>query len=289
MQSGTGSGLPVKFKKGTKLIEPKKDEGMTNPQTNKEDIFSKYSLKDKVAIVTGGGAGIGEGIALNFGAAGASVVVAELNPVTCEAVAQKLQASGTQALPIVVDVTNSKQVQQMVEQAVKKFGRIDILVNNAGGVMNARIPMLEMPDETWDAVINLNLRSVFLCCKYVGRVMREQKRGSIINIASGAIEHPFPRQVAYGAAKAGVIHLSKSLAIYLAPFHIRVNCVAPGPTADEGDSLEEAQRRGKNVPLGRCGSPEDMALATIYLASDAADFVTGATILVNGGPVFGSA
>jgi NAD(P)-dependent dehydrogenase (short-subunit alcohol dehydrogenase family) len=178
----------------------------------------------------------------------------------------------------------------MTERVLAEFGRIDILVNNAGGVSGRREPMLDMSDTVWDSVIDLNLRSTFLCSKLVGRVMRDQKKGNIINIASCSGIYPYPSMPPYGAAKAGVINLTKSLAVYLAPYNIRVNGIAPGAISTKTSTSEERdETRAKRyaIPLSRIGYPQDIAFAAIYLASDASDYVTGIVIEVAGGPMLG--
>lgn len=254
------------------------------------EILMKFSLEDRIAIVTGAGAGIGEGIALGFAGAGAHIVVAELDAGRGEAVGEKIRALGRKALPIAVDVTNGEQVQSIVEKSLAEFGKIDILVNNVGGSLGIMAPMLEISEEMWDSTLNLTLKSTFLCTRAVGRIMRDQRRGSVVNIASGAGERPYPPMVAYGAAKAGVINLTQASAVSLAPYNIRVNGIAPGNIVTPGTSyLKDFHQHAWDtiVPLGRPGYPEDIALAAIYLASDAADWVTGIVIDVRGGPYSG--
>lgn len=248
---------------------------------------SRFRLDEKVAIVTGSGGGIGRGIALNFALVGAHVVVAEINKSIGEATAHEIEALGRKSLPVVVDVTKSDQVSRLVEATMKEFGRIDVLVNNAGGT-HVAIPVVQFSEEEWDFRIRLNLTSVFLCCKAMSRVMIDQKKGNIINIASAAGTRAMPGMSAYGAAKAGVISFTRTLAAELARYHIRVNCILPGPVDTEasaarrGKGPERAERAG--IPLGRIGQPEDIALAGIYLASDASDFISGESIEVKGGP-----
>ena len=255
-----------------------------------KDVLSKFRLDNKIAIVTGSGHGIGEAIALAFAGAGAHVVIAALHQESADETAKKVEALGMVALPLEVDVTQGDQVPMMVERAITKFGRIDILVNNVGGPLKRRMSPLDMPEDVWDAVIKLNLKSTFLCSKFVGRVMKNQNCGNIINIASGSGSRPYPDMIAYGVAKAGVINFTKTLSVCLAPYKIRVNCIAAGPTltpgsASAGTVQQRAERAG--ISLGRIAYTEDIALTSVYLASEAADFVTGELIDVLGGPIFG--
>lgn len=251
------------------------------------NVVSKFRLDEKVAIVTGGGRGIGRAIALHFAHMGADVVVAELDRISGRAVEQEIQALGRRSLFVMSDVTQSGQIAELVETATNEFGRIDILVNNVGAIPPL-MPVVNISDDEWDRLIRLNLTSTFLCSKGIGRVMIARGKGNIVNIASASGTRPAPGMSAYAAAKAGVINFTETLSIELARYHIRVNCVVPGPietesgAASRGSAKERVERAG--IPLGRIGRPEDVALAAIYLASDASDYVTGTCIVVNGGP-----
>jgi NAD(P)-dependent dehydrogenase (short-subunit alcohol dehydrogenase family) len=172
-------------------------------------VLSKFALTDRVAIVTGAGRGIGRGIALGLAQAGAHVVVAARTAADLESIAGEIRAVGKRALAVPTDVRDSGQIANMVERTLTEFGRIDILVNNVGG-FSIR-PVLQMPEELWDAIIGKNLKSVFLCCKAVGAVMVEQRRGSIINISSAGAGFPDPEAAHYGAAKAAINSLTQSL------------------------------------------------------------------------------
>ena len=250
--------------------------------------LSMFGLPDRVAIVTGAGRGIGKAIALAFADAGADIVVAEVDKSLAEQTAGEVVAKGRKALVVPTDVRVPGQVDRMVEQALNKFGRIDVLVNNAGG-WTVKSPVLEMKDKDWDDCIELNLRSVFLCCKAVGKVMVRQRSGAIVNISSLSGFVPYTDAPHYAAAKAGVASLTVTLADELAPYKVRVNALAPGSVeTDLVKGIHRAQPglrefRIKTIPLGRLGRPEDIAAAALYLASDAADWVTGEVIFVRGG------
>ena len=251
-------------------------------------LDSKFRLDDRVAIVTGSGRGIGKAIALHLAQVGADVVVAEINPTTAKATAEEVRALGRRSLPVEIDVTVSEQLPKLVKATIKEFGHIDILVNNVGG-NSPMAPIVEMSDEEWEQVIKRNLTSVFMCSKAISRVMIDQNKGNIINISSAAGTRAYPGCSPYATAKAGIINFTRALAAELARYHIRVNCILPGPIDTEaaaarvGSGLERAERHG--VPLGRIGKTEDIALAAIYLASDASDYVTGESIEVKGGPL----
>ncbi len=261
--------------------------------------LSMFSLKDKVAIVTGRGGGIGKGTGLEFAEAGANVVVAGINiydqtrtEADLEAVAGEIRGLGSKALAVPADVRESAQVDNMVQKAVEAFGGIDILVNNVGGMFFAHL--LEISEKGWDATMRENLKVPFLCSKAVASVMVQQKRGdAIINIASGMALVAYPQAPHYAAAKAGVIHLTKSMAVELAPYHIRVNAIAPGLIEHESQTqgrkssnqpTSEADRAAilKQIPLGHTGRPRDIAAAALYLASDASRYVTGSILVADG-------
>ena len=261
-------------------------------------VLSKFALTDRVAIVTGSGSGIGKAIAVAFAEAGADVVVAGITIIDSSrtatdlnAVAEQIRALGREALVVSTDVRVSDDVANMVHRTIEEFGRIDILVNNAGGSFLA--PALEISEHAFDSVVKTNLYSVFLCCKAVAQSMINQKRGSIINIASVCGQGSATYYAPYAAAKAGVINLTKTLSTEWAPYGIRVNSIAPGAVRTESWPLMKERQPemyakvieplARRALLGRPGSPEDIAAAAIYLASDAADWVTGQTINVNGG------
>lgn len=247
---------------------------------------SVFDLTDRVAIVTGSGQGIGKAIALCFADFGANLVIAERVAETRETTAAEIRAKGRKALAVDVDVRETEQVASMVKQTLAEFGRIDILVNNVGGEYKS--PFLEYSEKGWDAIVRANLKSNFLCTQAVGRVMVEQKKGCIINIASVAALTPIQSSSPYSASKAGVISLTEYLSVEWGKYNIRVNAIAPGYITTPGvaeiyrTQPEASEKRLKDVPLGRLGQPEDVATAALFLASDAADYISGTTLIVDG-------
>ncbi|NOT54858.1 MAG: 3-oxoacyl-ACP reductase FabG [Deltaproteobacteria bacterium] len=242
-------------------------------------------LDGRVAIVTGGGQGIGQGVALCLARAGARVVV---NDTASERMAQTvtaIEALGTQALGVAANVTQASEVERLVQETLNRFGKIDILVNNAGVVVVKSIT--EQTEADWDRVLNVNLKGVFLCCHRVVREMITQQHGAIVNIASIAAFHYTVPHVPYAASKAGVVALTRDLAYEVARHGIRVNAIAPGPieTPMMSSALTPQQKEGyaKQVPLGRLGQPHDIGNAAVFLVSDEASFITGTTLPVSGG------
>ena len=244
-------------------------------------------LQDRVAIVTGAGQGIGRAIVVELARAGAHVVASGRRLEPLEAVAGEARALGRRALAVSCDVGVAAQVEHLVAETVREFGRVDLLVNNAG--YRIRAPLDRLPRAEWDAMIATNLTGVFLCCQAAGRVMIAQRAGKIVNITSVAGRTGSRGMAAYAAAKAGVTALTQSLGAEWAKHGMTVNAVAPGPTETEG-VLEvwktEAMiaQAAREVPLQRLGRPEEVAWAVVFLASDRANFITGETLYVSGGP-----
>jgi 3-oxoacyl-[acyl-carrier protein] reductase len=243
-------------------------------------------LAGKVALVTGAQQGIGEAIALAYGREGASVVVNYLDSqAAAEEIAAQIRALGQRAVPIAGDVAQAADVRRMVEVG-ESLGGIDILVNNAG--IFPRVEFLDMTEAQWDEVLNVNLKGTFLCTQAVAQKLVERGRGgAVINLASSAAFRSSPRGVHYVASKAGIVGVTRATALELAPYRVRVNAIAPGTTDTAqpryGMSEEELQAAGRQVPLGRMGTPEDVADLAVFLASEEARHITGQTLHVNGG------
>jgi NAD(P)-dependent dehydrogenase (short-subunit alcohol dehydrogenase family) len=248
-------------------------------------------LAGKIAIVTGAGSGIGRAIASAFVRAGACVAFADLQEAAVRRAVADLGELGHNALGIVADATMPVDVQDMVDATTKHWGRIDILVNNVGGAIGGE--GLDIDESAWDATISLCLKSQFLCCRAAAPGMREQRSGRIINIASNAGRYRSNTgvsSIAYSAAKGGVLQLTRSTAHALGPYGITVNAIAPGSVLSELGLRElevMPERLGERVlretPIGYFADPSEMASIAVFLASDDASYVTGATIMANGG------
>lgn len=242
-------------------------------------------LKHKIAIVTGGGSGIGQATCLTFAREDANVAVVDLNLAAAQATAKEVEAWGVQALAIGADVSQPDDVQRMTGAALEKFGRVDVLVNAAGIFQS--VPIEELSVEDWDRLMRVNLRSVFLCCQSVTKVMKQQRSGKIVSIASLAAQVGGVFAGAnYSAAKAGIVTFTKSLAKQVAGFNINVNCVNPGP-CDTPMAREwppdAVEKTLSQCPLGRLAQPQEIANVIVFLASDAASYIHGAHVDVNGG------
>jgi gluconate 5-dehydrogenase len=247
-----------------------------------------FNLKDKIAIVTGGAGGIGEALSMGLAGQGATVVVSSRNQAAIEAVAQKITAeTGIEAIAIPVDVTDESSVEALAKQVKERYGKIDILVNAMG--INIKHDAFEFPMEDWEKLFNLNVKGTMIACKYIGRVMRDQKAGSIVNLSSvRGIRGYTGGNCGYCATKGSVELITKTLALEWAPHGIRVNALGPALVITKGtkhiaENPELAKKYASIVPLGRIGMPEDMVGAVNFLASEAASFVSGQTIYVDGG------
>lgn len=241
-------------------------------------------FKDKVTIVTGGASGIGRAIAQGFAREGSTVMILDILGEEARNTAGEIESQGGKALAIKVDVTRGQEVKSAVDIIAKGQGRIDILINNVGG--SESLPFLEADEAIWRKVLDLNLMAPLFFCHSVLPYMVGQKYGRIVNVASTAGRQPRPFGVAYGAAKAGVISITKSLAVAMAPYNIRVNCIVPGTIDTKALKLlrpEVVEASLSRVALGRLGQPEEVASAALYLASDEASYIVGQSLGVDGG------
>jgi NAD(P)-dependent dehydrogenase (short-subunit alcohol dehydrogenase family) len=245
-------------------------------------------LDKRTAIVTGARRGIGRAIALALAKEGANVVVSDISQEDCQKVVNEIEKLGRKGLALKCNVTSTAEVEDMVRKTVEKFGKLDILVNNAGII--AYKPFLELTDEDWDSIMTVNLKGQFLCARAAAKEMNKNKWGRIINIASissGGCGIAFPLIAHYTASKGGVIALTEALALELTPRGINVNAICPGAIdtdmtkgAKEGGQLQQVLLR---IPKGRLGQPEDIAHLAAFLASEEADYISGAAIVVDGG------
>lgn len=247
-------------------------------------------LQNRVAIVTGAGRGIGQAIALKLAQEGASVTIAEVDVLTGETSANELKAAGYKALFTPADITREEQVRSMVEQTVAAFGKVDILVNNAG--KNFYYDATQMTEAEWDNAMNVDLKGAWLCCKHSIPEMVKAGGGAVVNISSLHARMTFPGFFPYAAAKAGLVGLTRNLALDWGKHNIRVNAICPGwvntALAQEWLSMQpEPEEVWEGVlkihPLGRVGTPEDIANFVAYIASDEAAFITGAELYIDGG------
>ncbi len=249
-------------------------------------VLPNMSVDGKVALVMGGSRGLGRGMALSLAEAGADVIVTSRTLPALEKVADEIRAQGRKSLALDCNVSNIKDVQQMVKRARNAMGRIDILVNNAGAI--TRKPAIEVTEKEWDSVVNTILKGSFFCAQAVARVMVGQKKGKIINIGSLACKNSSPNIIAYVASRGGILQLTKGLALEWAQYNINVNAIGPGyyetqQTAPLFADKAWTEKTLARIPLGRFGVPEDLAGAVVFLASDASDYLTGQMIFIDGG------
>lgn len=254
-----------------------------------------FNLKDRVAVVTGSGSGIGRATSEMLARAGASIVVAEINQETAGETLDIITKLGTKAIVVPTDVTDEQSVDNTLEAALSAFDQVDILVNNVGGIVGKprMTPIVGMTRKDWDDVISLNVTSQFLCCRtFIRYWLDNKKKGNIVNIASLSGTVAYETSVAYGVAKAGVINMTATLGSQYGKDNIRVNCIAPGhvktPITDvlyKGrEDLRAAQVR--IIPLGRYGNPDEIGRVVVFLASNASSYITGQTLLVSGGMTY---
>ena len=242
-------------------------------------------LQGKVAIVTGAGTGIGRAISFLFAREGAKVAVADIDVGAAEATVAEIAETGVSALAIEADVTEAAGVENMMRATVTTYGHLDVLINNAGVGTDGDV--VELPEKEWQRILDVNLKGVFLCCKYAIPAMKKSGGGSIVNIASTAAFVGGSVSCVYPASKAGVVALSKSTALRYAHNNIRVNCVCPGHVDTALTyTLKDPKVKAaliRKYPLGRLGAPEEIANAVLFIASDEASFITGTELIVDGG------
>jgi NAD(P)-dependent dehydrogenase (short-subunit alcohol dehydrogenase family) len=245
-------------------------------------------LPGRVAAITGGALGIGRATALAFAEEGAAIALGDVQGEAAETVAREIQRRGGKAIAVALDVGEAAQVQAFVDRVVGEFGRLDILFANAGIAHSA--PFLEHPEVQWHRVLRVNLTGVFLCCQAAARQMVKQGGGRIITTASINAFRGVENLVGYNAAKAGVIELTRTMAVELAQHHIAVNAIAPAQIdtrLTRGLPENARRRRVERIPMGRFGEPEEVARVALFLASDDATYVTGHTLAVDGGYLAG--
>lgn len=246
-------------------------------------------LKNKVAIITGARRGMGRTHALTLAKAGAKVVVSDISQEDCEKVVEEIEKKKGEAIAIKCNVTKKEEVDKMVLAVVEKWGKVDILVNNAG--ITQFSPFLEMTEKDWDRTLDINLKGYFLCAQAVAKVMTKQKAGVIINIASVAMGQQgigFSNIAHYCASKGGIVGMTEALAVELAPYNIRVNAVSPGMIETQMiDSVKQDPKMMEamlaRVPMHRVGKPEEVSNLVLFLASDQSSYMTGSTVVIDGG------
>lgn len=242
-------------------------------------------MQGKVAIVTGAGTGIGRAISFLFAREGAKVAVTDIDVGAAEATVAEIAETGVSALAIEADVTEAAGVENMMRATVAAYGHLDVLINNAGVGTDGDV--VELTEEQWQRILDVNLKGVFLCCKYAIPAMKKSGGGSIVNIASTAAFVGGSVSCVYPASKAGVVALSKSTALRYAHNNIRVNCVCPGHVDTALTyTLKDPEVKAaliRKYPLGRLGAPEEIANAVLFIASDEASFITGTELIVDGG------
>ncbi len=240
-------------------------------------------LQDRVAVVTGGGRGIGRAIAKRFAAEGAAVVIAQRDRATLERTALEITQAGGTALPVPTDISNERACEALIAKAIDTYGRLDILVNNAAVASPRKAPIQDLPTEVWRTVLSVNLDGMFFCSRAAARHMVARRYGRIVNVLAIQAWVPLPENAPYAASKGGGISLTRSMAIDLAPHGVIVNAIAPGPVYVAGDDVPEEVDRTAATLVRRAGRPAEVAALAVFLASEECTFVVGQTIVCDGG------
>ncbi|MBC7188725.1 D-threitol dehydrogenase [Candidatus Aerophobetes bacterium] len=244
-----------------------------------------FTLKDKKALITGAAKGIGKSIALTFAQLGADVTLVDVDREGLQETCREVEEKGQKAFPVIADITDMKAIQMIVREAIEKMGRIDVLVNNAG--VSHLSPAEKLTEEQWDKTMAVNLKAAFFLSQQVGRHMIERRYGKIVNIASQAGVIALEEHAAYVASKAGLIGITKVLALEWGKYNINVNAVAPTvimtPMGEKAWSGKKGEEFLKKIPLGRFGKPEEVAYLVAFLSSDISSLITGATVMIDGG------
>jgi 2-deoxy-D-gluconate 3-dehydrogenase len=249
-------------------------------------ILDKMSLNGKVGIVTGASKGLGRSMALGLAEAGADLALVSRGMPDLMKIADEVEKLGRKVLPISADVSDLKQIDEVIEKVLAEFGKIDILVNNAGTTV--RLNIEDFTEEAWDTVMDLNLKGAFFCAQAVGKVMIKQGKGKIINTASLLSAIGGPKTVAYAAAKGGIAQITRCMAVEWSKYNININAIAPGYfrtplTKPLQDDPERSAKILSRIPMQRWGDPDDLKGIVVFLASEASDYVTGQVIFVDGG------
>jgi len=249
-------------------------------------VYPDFSLKGKVALVTGGSRGMGRAMALTFAQAGADVAVCSRHLAESEKTAQEIRDLGKSSLAIQADTSRKSDIEAMISKVVKELGTLDILVNNAG--VSVRKYLMDTSEEEWDNILDVDLKGYFLCSKAAAKVMIEKKTGNIINVSSITAKKPYANTGAYSVAKAGVVMLTKCLAIELLPYNIRVNGIGPGPVRTQLNTElwkdpKNKEQYESRLPIGRFAEAEEINGIALLLASEASSYMTGQTIYFDGG------
>lgn len=256
---------------------------------NNKTIPKFYDLREKVAIITGARRGMGRAHAIIFAKAGAKVVVSDISQEECQLVADEIKKEKGEAIAVKCDISNKAEVDNLIKKTIEKFGKLDILVNNAG--ICPFKPFLELTEEDWHKVLSVNLKGYFLCSQAAALEMAKQKSGVIVNIASiamGQVGSGFPGIVHYCASKGGIVAMAEAMSLELAPLGIRVNTISPGAIdTPMASSVKQDAKTFEGfmakIPLKRMGRPEEISNAVLFLASDESSYMTGATVVVDGG------